>query len=205
MLNSNWIEYFQFNFNKLYTSWYPSLLMVKTFSNTFEAIFVAIILHKWLKIKGDGKIIDINAMILTLFMTISFIMRSTSFIPWMIPMIYKVFVHKTFMKFIFWIFAVALPIMMFSVAWDSYFYGKLTFTAYNFFDFNVLSGQSKHFGVNSSFNYFFDLSDHSNDDFVSISCTWNSSILNTSLEKQVFSFIKHYIFTICSYIKFDWS
>ena len=136
-----------------YTSWYSSILMVKTFSNTIEAVFNAIILYKWLKIKGDGKLIDVDAIILTVLITISFIMRNTSIVPWLIPMAYKVFVHKTLMKFLFWGFAVAIPIIVISVAWDSYYYGGLTFTALNFLNFNVLSGQSKHFGINSPFNY----------------------------------------------------
>lgn len=43
--------------------------------------------------------------------------------------------------------------MAVSVACDSYYYGRLTSTAYNFLQFNVISGQSSHFGVNSPFNY----------------------------------------------------
>ena len=136
-----------------YTSWYSSLLMARTFSNTIEAAFNAVIMYKWLKIKGDGKLIDVDAIILTVLITMSFIMRNTSIVPWLIPMAYKVFIHKTFMKFLFWGFSIAVPIMMISVAWDSYYYGGLTFTAYNFLNFNVLSGQSKHFGINSPFNY----------------------------------------------------
>ena len=136
-----------------YTSWYSGLLMVKTFSNSVEAALNILILYKWLKIKQDNKIVDVDAIVLTTLITISFIMRNTSIVPWLIPMMYKVFVQRTLLKFLFCGFFIAIPIMIISILWDSYYYGEFTLTFYSFLKFNVLSGQSNYFGVNSPFNY----------------------------------------------------
>lgn len=84
-----------------YTTWYSTLLMVRTFSNTIEAVFNAVIMHKWLKISGRTGLVDADAIVLTALMTLSFIMRNTSVVPWLIPMAYKVLVDKTFTKFVF--------------------------------------------------------------------------------------------------------
>ena len=127
------------------------MIMVKTFSNTIEATFFTIILFKWINIKNDGKIIDVNAIILTAIMTSLFFIRNSSVIPWLIPMMYKVFVHKTFAKFLFCGIFVAIPIFLFSVALDSYYYGRWVFTAYNFLNYNVIEGKSSEHVVCSPF------------------------------------------------------
>jgi len=44
-------------------------------------------------------------------------------------------------------FLVAVPMLMISVAADSWFYGKLTFTPWNFVKFNVIDEGSDAFGV----------------------------------------------------------
>mmetsp|Transcript_7613 Transcript_7613/g.8593 ORF Transcript_7613/g.8593 Transcript_7613/m.8593 type:complete len:132 (+) Transcript_7613:292-687(+) len=83
-------------------SWYPNLLMIKTLSNTIESSLLTMAIYFWMRITGkDNKIIDCKAIYLTVIITISFILRNTSIIPWLIPMAWKVLVHKTFLKFVF--------------------------------------------------------------------------------------------------------
>mmetsp|Transcript_26822 Transcript_26822/g.23686 ORF Transcript_26822/g.23686 Transcript_26822/m.23686 type:complete len:144 (-) Transcript_26822:7-438(-) len=128
--------------------------MPRTFSNTIEASLLPMALYFWTLINGkDNKIIDKNAISLTVIITISFILRNTSIVPWLPAMIWKVFVHKTFTKFLFCGFFIAVPTLVLSFLLDSWYYGHYTLTAYNFLDFNVLSGKSAYFETNSSLNY----------------------------------------------------
>ena len=47
----------------------------------------------------------------------------------------------------------ALPMIIISFVCDSWYYGKWTSPAYNFLEFNVLSGGSDYFDTNSKLNY----------------------------------------------------
>jgi hypothetical protein len=128
--------------------------MTRTFSNTIEAALLPMALYFWTKVKGNDKqIISSHALYLTIIITISFILRNTSIIPWLPVMMYKVFIHKTFQKFMFCGVFIAVPLLLLSFGLDSWYYGKWTSTAYNFLDFNVLSGQSAYFETNSPLNY----------------------------------------------------
>ncbi|CAI2364433.1 unnamed protein product [Moneuplotes crassus] len=136
------------------TSWYSCTLMPRTFSNTIEASLLPMALYFWLKIDGkNNKIIDQDAIYLTVIICISFILRNTSIVPWLPAMMWKVFYHKTFQKFLFCGLFIAIPTLAGSCLLDSWYYGKYTLTAYNFLEFNVLSGKSSYFETNSSLNY----------------------------------------------------
>ena len=90
---------------------------------------------------------------LTLTITSTFILRTTSIIPWLLPMIYMVFYLKTFLKFLLCGLFLALPLLLFSIVCDSLYYSRPTLTFLNFLHFNVLTEGSNYFGVSSHFEY----------------------------------------------------
>ena len=82
----------------IYTiTWCSNLLVVKTISNSLETSIFFIILLKFTKIKGDGKMIGYDALIITTLITLSFMVRSPYAFPWLILILYEVLVHKTFL------------------------------------------------------------------------------------------------------------
>jgi hypothetical protein len=75
--------------------------MTRTFSNSLEAILFPILLYLWLHVKGgQGWLPDRYSLSLTAILTVSFVMRNTSVVPWLLPMLWKVFAHKTFWQFV---------------------------------------------------------------------------------------------------------
>ena len=81
--------------------WLTNLFMPRTSTNALEGLLLPIGLYFWKNVKTDKKLIDLSAIKLTVIIVIAFIVRPTSILAWIFPMIWKVFVHKTFKKFLF--------------------------------------------------------------------------------------------------------
>jgi len=81
--------------------WLTNVFMPRTATNALEGLLLPIGLYFWKNIKTDNKLIDLNAIKLTVVIIIALILRPTSILAWLFPMIWKIFVHKTFKKFIF--------------------------------------------------------------------------------------------------------
>jgi hypothetical protein len=104
---------------------YPLYVLPRTLSNSFEAMLLMIAVNQYLKISSGGKVWDKHAIILTVIITLSFIVRNTSIVPWLLPMAWKVFKEKTFQKFFVCGVFIAIPIFLFSITLDSLYYGRL--------------------------------------------------------------------------------
>ncbi|CAI2363217.1 unnamed protein product [Moneuplotes crassus] len=131
-----------------------NVFMPRTSTNAFEGLLLPIGLYYWRKVESDNTLIDLNAIRLTVAVVIAFIIRPTSVLAWLVPMGWKVFAHKTFLKFFICGIIIAVPMMIGSVILDSLYYGKFTSTHYNFIDFNVLQGGSgDYFGKRPIWEY----------------------------------------------------
>jgi len=124
--------------------------MVRTFSNSIEACFLMIGLYVWNKIPSGEltrSLLSGKALLMTFLITASFIMRNSSAVGWLPLVFYKVFYQRNFKMFVISGFLIAVPMLVLAVAADSWFYGKLTFTHWNFLKFNVIDEGSSSFGV----------------------------------------------------------
>lgn len=140
------------------SSGFSARVLTRTFSNSLECIFLIIGVYYWSKIPhgkiSKGKIITLNSAVMTFLISLSFLMRNSSAVPWIPLLMYKVFWQRNFKLILVTGISIAIPTVIASIAMDSWFYGKLTIVALNFLKFNVLSGGSELFGISPRFEYF---------------------------------------------------
>jgi len=130
--------------------------MVWTFSNSIEASLLMIVMYVWTKIPHGStypSIFNWQALLFTLLVTYSFILRNSSAIGFIPLILHKAFYQRNFKMFALSGILVALPLILITVAADSIYYGKLTFSSWNFLKFNVLEGGSDFFGINPWHDY----------------------------------------------------
>ena len=97
-------------------------------------------------IKTKPKVNDGSLNKMTFFITIAFIIRSSSLAPWIPLAILKIFENPHyFMPFVNSAFVVTLPMILASIALDSWYYGVFTVPQLNFLRVNVVENLSKHF------------------------------------------------------------
>jgi hypothetical protein len=111
--------------NKFYT-----VHIIRCFGNSVETILYIMAFYYYYKIKNK---FDKNMVIFTLIVTVAFMMRCTSPIGFIFLIIYKLFSKKSFKCFAIAGIFVALPTILFFIAFDSYYYGQFTFVPYNFY------------------------------------------------------------------------
>jgi hypothetical protein len=125
----------------------------KTLANGAELNLTVIAFYFFSKLKPT---FDRNMACMTLFITISFIIRSSSLAGWIPLALYKILNSWDYFTAILLSgLLVALPTFALSIFIDSSFYGMLTFPPYNFVQVNVMENLSKAFGVDLP-NYYLD-------------------------------------------------
>ena len=130
--------------------------MVWTFTNSIETSLLMIVMYVWTQIPHGSmspSIFNWKAILFTLLVTYSFILRNSSAIGFIPLILHKVFYQRNFKMFVLSGILVAVPMLLITVAADSIYYGKLTFTFWNFLKFNVLEGGSDFFGINPWHDY----------------------------------------------------
>lgn len=91
--------------------------------------------------------------LLTLFLTLSFVIRSSSAAGW-VPLLVGLLRDPSYLKpLVISAFLVAAPTLAASLAVDYYYYGHLTCPQVNFLQANVVSNLSAHFGTEPWFHY----------------------------------------------------
>jgi phosphatidylinositol glycan class B len=117
-----------------------------------EAVFCTIALYYFNRLKPK---FDKNIQLMTLSITIAFIVRSSSLIGW-IPLALVKLLSDPFGYFLPILLAgllVAVPTCVFSIGLDSLFYGRLTVPQFNFVYYNVVENLSTFFGVSPTHYY----------------------------------------------------
>ena len=123
----------------------------RTFSNSLETAFTAGALFYWPFVDDELKSDEqFQAYVLQLIKSFSFIglatlLRPTTVLFWVVPSIVQL--RRRTWTFAFEAALAAWVVLMYNVIVDSFFYGKLTLSAWNFFKFN-LTGNASFYGVN---------------------------------------------------------
>ena len=104
---------------------------------------------------------DKNLALMTLSITLAFLIRSSSLIGWIPLALVSIFSTQNVFSNLFSIIQagvlVAIPTIGFSIALDSWYYGKLAIPQYNFVYINVVQNLSNKFGIEVWFYYIFQL------------------------------------------------
>ncbi len=136
------------------------------YSNVLEGILLTIGMYYWVRVPYIPERIDVEdkdqrrlyAIIFEMkrfryeilarcFITLNFLVRSTSLIAWPAVFIYRLFTDDRpfYTKMLLNIYHAVLSLLIAALV-DYSHYQKLTLSAYNFLHFNVLSQQSAFFG-----------------------------------------------------------
>lgn len=116
----------------------------KTLTNGAEAVFSTCALYYYFKLKPQ---FDHNMRMMTLFVTLAFLVRSSSLTGWLPLAIYTAFSSFDYFTAVLTAgVVVAVPIFGLSVIADSIFYGKLTLPQVNFVYINVVENIAATFG-----------------------------------------------------------
>ena len=126
--------------------------LIRTLTNTIEQMFTCVAFYFYLDQKDK---ITLNTVILTALITVSFMIRNTSPVGWLILLAYKVLREGSFIPFLICGLIVALPLIVLLIWVDTVFYGadEWVLTSYNFLEMNILHGLSKYFGEHPPFDY----------------------------------------------------
>jgi len=138
--------------------------MHRLFTCSYEAILGVISLNYFMDVTSH---FDKNFGMVVILQSISFIIRNTSPIGWVVILLYKACYSKGFnpnfklpefgsmiQNYFLGFFAFFLPIFLISIMLDSEYYeGKLTVVPYNFINVNVFEGLSQTFGADSPYRY----------------------------------------------------
>lgn len=127
--------------------------MIRTLTNAIEQMFTCVAFYFYLDQKNK---FNLNTVILTALITISFMIRNTSPVGWVPLLGWKVLKEGSLLPFIISGIFVALPIIFICVWVDTVMYGanEWVFTGYNFLEMNLLHGLSKTFGHDPWWHYY---------------------------------------------------
>jgi hypothetical protein len=146
-----------------FSSEYINNYILRTSANAIEGNLMLMAFYYILNIKP--KMFDKALTLLTVTITISFIIRSSSlvgYIPIALMVIYQDF--NFILPILVAGLSVAIPLFGANIAIDTYFYGFPTVPQYNFVYWNVLYGISEYFGREPFYYYF----DYFNNEFCEI-------------------------------------
>ena len=89
------------------------------------------------------------------FIGLNLIMRITSILDWVFILVKDIFTQKrtSFIKIVLINVLHCVIAISIAVAFESLFYGELTYTGWNFLKFNVLNDGASKYGVSSPFYY----------------------------------------------------
>lgn len=121
--------------------------------NVVEQSFVIATLYYYLTIKP--KMFDSNLNKMTALISLCFLTRSSSLVPWVPLALIKIMTDFNFLVPILVSgITVTIPMSILSVLLDSYFYGKLCCPQWNFVVLNVVENIASFFGVDPIIYYF---------------------------------------------------
>ena len=132
-------------------------IFMKTFSNGAEAALCMCGLYYFSKLKPQ---FDKNMAIMTISITLAFLVRSSSLVGWVPLALWKIF--SGFDYFLAIASAgvfIAIPVCILSVLIDSAYYGRFTIPQWNFVYINVVDNISKFFGTDHWSYYIVELKD----------------------------------------------
>ena len=133
----------------------------RTMTNGVEAVLCMIGFYFYSKLtyKKQTLTYDKNLALMTLSITLAFLIRSSSLIGWIPLALVSIFSTQNIFSNLFSIIQagvlVAIPTIGFSIALDSWYYGKLAIPQYNFVYINVVQNLSNKFGIEVWFYYIF--------------------------------------------------
>lgn len=127
---------------------------MRTFSNAFECCFFMMGIYYWHR-SGVEKpaLLSKSFALLTFIVTLSFIFRNSSLVPWIPLVAYWVLAEKWILQAVSHGILIAIPLILLATFCDYLYYGQLTVVSWNFLKFNVLSGGSDYFGIEHIFSY----------------------------------------------------
>jgi len=128
--------------------------LIRTLTNTIEQMFTVVAFYFYYDQKDR---FNLNTVVLTTLITISFMIRNTSPVGWVPLLAYKVLKEGSFVPFLMAGVFVALPIIFMCIWIDTRFYkadDTWVLTSYNFLEMNLLHGLSKYFGEDGPLYYF---------------------------------------------------
>ncbi|EPX72035.1 pig-B [Schizosaccharomyces octosporus yFS286] len=162
-------------------SFFNAFVGVRTFANSLETTMTALALWQWQKymrlvshtqVKTDHNPTAFRALLWFItIIGIAFLIRPTNLLIWVVPVLLWTaspkapFLRPSLIlarvRQLFWevlnhpfaITAVVSTILIFNVLVDRYVYGRFVFPIISFFNFNVTSGLSSLYGVNSAHYY----------------------------------------------------
>lgn len=128
--------------------------MIRTLTNAVEQMFTVVAFSYYIDQKDK---FNLNTVLLTALISISFMIRNTSPVGWVPLLGYKVLYEGSLLPFIKSGIFVALPILFVLVYIDTEHYqsDSWVFTGWNFLKMNVIHGLSKYFGEEPWFTYAF--------------------------------------------------
>ena len=96
---------------------------------------------------------DKNLIVVTAVLSIGFGIRNTCVLGWVPLLLLKMIQQRALISYLKAFAYIFLPILAIVILSDSYFYGELTFTPYNFIKVNILERKSECFGVHKAHEY----------------------------------------------------
>ncbi len=137
--NATRVGFFILFFARVYNE-----LIIRTFSNSIETIFQTIAFYYFLQVSNK---FDRNLAILTLMLTVSFMIRNTSPIGWPPLILIKIIKDRSLIPFLIALITVFIPAAFLCIVVDSYFYNEFpVITSLNFMRVNLQEGLSKYYG-----------------------------------------------------------
>lgn len=150
-----------------FSNWFIFYAMIRTFSNSIEAILTIVAFYYWPWIERP-KIIPIpickrlhltGRQISLLLAASAFCIRPPNVIVWIpLGLQHLYYTHDRFQYLSREVIPIAILVITLTLFLDSYFYGVWTFVPYNFICFNVISGGSELYGINPWHYYFIEAS-----------------------------------------------
>jgi hypothetical protein len=116
-------------------------IIIRCFANGIETILNIIAFYYFIRCKDK---FNKNYVIITVLLSINFMIRNTSAISWVPLFLIKIFKKNSFKALLTSLILIAIPVVSLCVLLDSYFYGMdhITITPLNFLYYNVLLGYS---------------------------------------------------------------
>lgn len=138
-----------------YLLWILPSINVRFSSETWSGLFFLLALSIVHQRKYKHRLIDIFK--IGFLLGISFLFRYQSAILGMGLIMWLIFIDRLYYKKLALLIAAGFSLVLASFLLDYYFYGKATFSIFNYFYVNIIEGVSSHFGTSPWYQYFIDV------------------------------------------------
>jgi phosphatidylinositol glycan class B len=119
-------------------------ILQRTLTNTPETAFTIAALYFYSDL---APVVDTRMELMTVSITLAFIVRSSSIIGWVPLLLAKMYQSKAYIISFLTVAYIAILLIIISISIDSMFYKRLTCPQYNFLYYNILESLSEKFGV----------------------------------------------------------